>query len=399
VIRVQDFGGDYAQTLAGEEGSTLEGAQDATELPVTLPRGVALAPPDALSYTYFSAVRPDVTVRQLVIGADDGGLSLAWNSDDLHNRQIGAGVAGDQPGDTLFLFGGAVVRPLNEIAIYAALAVVTDNSDNARVFPPARGADGGGDGGPLFVVHDLPIDMFFHPTGVRPGQSLDIGDTLSIAGQVGPTLPATVRVSIISPSGVERSFSGDASAIGYFYDPAQDFTVDESGVWTVYIRASYGGLTSAGQIEPPFLSGSVLGSELDGSFLVYVLPQDSQPLPWSPQLSDITIPAALPYNFNFTAPEGWNDVRAYRTITTAGYILDEGELSLNGRSFSYPYNPTNLSLEFPNLEVEGRASGPAASDAVTLTFAFTGLDAGGQPQIRTRTFTIFHDRLVSLSNE
>ena len=387
VIRLQD--------VSGHNGQTLAGGAAASELPVLLPSGAALTPPDDLAYTYFSAVRPDVTVRQMVIGGDDGGLPLAWDSDDLYNRQIGAGVSGDQPGDTIFLFGGVVVRPLNEIAIYAALAVVTDDAGGARVYPPARGADGGGDGGPLLLIHDQPVDMFFHPTGTRPGQSLVLGDTLSIAGQVAPTLPAAVSVTITSPSGNVTSFAGDANAIGYFYDPAQDFPVDEAGIWTVDIRASYGGLTSAGQIEPPLLEGSVLGSELDGGFLVYVLPEASPPLPWSPQLTDVAIPAALPYNFNFTAPEGWNNVRAYRTLTTAGYILDEGELSLNGRSFSYQYNPTNLRLEFPNIEVEGRASGADASDAVTLTFAFAGQNAGGQSQIRTRTFTLWHDRLIS----
>jgi hypothetical protein len=399
VIRVQDSTGVYRQTLASTETDALEQPLRATELPVRLPPGAALSPPADLSYTYFSAVRPDVTARQMVIGGDEGGLLLEWNADDLYNQQIGAGVAGDQPGDYLFLFGGAVVRPLNEIALYAALAVVTADADGARVYPPGRGADGGGDGGPLVVVHDEPIEMFFHPTGIRPGESLVVGDTLAVAGQVAPTLPAAVSVTITSPSGAARSFSGDASAIGYFYDPAQDFAVDEFGVWTVDIRVSYGGLTSAGQIEPPPLVGAVLGSEMDGRFFVYVLPEASQPLPWSPQLTDITIPAALPYNFNFTAPDGWNDVRAYRTLTTASYILDEGELRLNGRSFSYPLNPTNLRLEFPNIEVEGRVSGPAAADASTLTFAFTGTDASGQPQIRTRVFTILHDRLVSLSDE
>jgi hypothetical protein len=40
--------------------------------------------------------------------------------------------------------------------------------------------------------------------------------------------------------------------------------------------------------------------------------------------------------------------------------------------------------------------GPAAADPVTLTFVVIGEDADGQPQIRTRIFTILYDRLITL---
>lgn len=393
ILRIQDVAGSYEESLItaleGTISSSLERAIRRDELPVT-------TSDDSLSYTYFSAVRPDVTLRQMVIGGDEGGLMLDWDSDDPYNQQIGAGFAGDQPGDYAFLFGGAVLRPSNTIAIYAALAVVTDDANDSRVFSPGRGADGGGDGGALMVVRDQDVNMFFHPTGTRPGDSLVIGDTFSIAGQVAPTLPADVAVTITSPSGDVRAFSGTASAIGYFYDPAQDFAVDEIGVWTVDVGVRYTGLTSAGQIEPPAIEGGILGSLDGGRFLVYVQPKNGTSLPWNAQLTDVAIPAALPYNFNFTAPEGWNDVRAYRTLTTPSAIVEDGELRLGGRSFSYQYNPTNLWLIFPNIEVEGRVPGAAASDVITLTFAFTGTDAEGEPQIISRVFTILHDRLVSL---
>jgi hypothetical protein len=88
-------------------------------------------------------------------------------------------------------------------------------------------------------------------------------------------------------------------------------------------------------------------------------------------------------------------VRVYRTLTTASYILEDGELRLSGGSVSYQFNPTNQQLDFPNIEVEGRVSGAAASDVRTLTFAITGVDASGAPQIRTRAFTILHDRLIT----
>ena len=398
VIRIQDVMGEYAsQLLEPAPDPEIMRLRREGELPVEMPPNSALMPPDEPSYIYYSAVRPGVTVRQMVIGGDDGGLTFHWDSDDPYNQQIGAGANGDLPGDYMFLFGGAVIRPLNQIASYAALAVVTDDERGARVYPPGRGADGGDDGGPLVTVRDEPVGMFFHPTGIRPGNVLVVGDTLSVAGQVAPTLPANVGVTITSPSGEVRSFKGVASAIGYFYDPEQDFAVDEQGVWTIDIHVSYSGLTSAGQIEEPAPEGGVLGTELDGRFLIYVVPPDAPLLQWNAQLSDITIPAGLPYNFNFQVPDGWNNVRVYRTLTMPGYLLEDGELRLSGRSYSYQYNPTNLWLDFPSVEVDGRTPGIAASDTKTLTITMTGVGENGNPLISTRVFTIMHDRLISLT--
>lgn len=74
--------------------------------------GPAIAPDRIAnqSYTYFSVITPGVAVRQFVQGALDGGLPLDWNMDDPLNGQTGTGVNGLRPGDTLFLFGGAIIR-------------------------------------------------------------------------------------------------------------------------------------------------------------------------------------------------------------------------------------------------------------------------------------------------
>ena len=79
-------------------------------------------------------------------------------------------------------------------------------------------------------------------------------------------------------------------------------------------------------------------------------------------------------------------------------ILEQGSLRTSGRTFSYQYNPTNLARVFSNLENNGQGSGAAASDVVTLTFVVTGLDENGDFQIRSRTFTIRHDRMLSLDS-
>ncbi|MBI5668684.1 MAG: hypothetical protein HZC41_11815 [Chloroflexi bacterium] len=414
VIQVQDRQGDYAgwlqTTQAGRmtpAGLTLEQAAAEDELPV----GVMAAPddhygaallPDRITndaYFYISAVRPDVAARQFVAGGREGGLPLYWDWNDPFNGQAGTGISGSREGDYVFLYGGAVVRNdeagVHDASIYAALAITIDPDDpqGPRVFPPYRGTSGTS-GGALLVLNDQPVEMFFHPTGIQPGQTLTVGDTLAVAGQVAPTLPSTVAVTVTSPGGQVRQFAGTANAIGYFYNPANDVVVDEAGVWTVDITVQHEGQTSAGPVEPPLPTGGVLGT-VGGRFEVYVLPEDATALNWNDGAADISIPAGFPYNFNVRFPVDWSDVQIYHTVTTPAYVLDMGPVRSGGAGFTYQYNPTNLSRVFPNLENNGEGDGAQASDIVTVTLVVTGTDANGRPQIQSRSFTILHDRLTT----
>jgi hypothetical protein len=412
VLTVQDVAGNYADWFTNimPDSAAVGRMKVEQSLPVTLlgndevPYGLALQSDQIVNhaYTYFSAVTAAVTARQLVEGSTAGGLDLYLDMDDPYNRQAGAGVAGSRPGDYLFLFGGAVIHndaaQVEEAAIYGALAVVIDGKNDARgarVYPPFQGQSGGANGGPLFTLRDQPVNMFFHPTAVRPGSVLRVGDTLSVAGQMAPTLASRLVVTVTAPDGeVARQFEGLANAIGYYYDPAQDIVVDQPGLWTVEIHTWHDGLTSVGGIEPPPPTGDVLGSD-SGRFNVYVLPADSAPLEWNDERSDITIPAAQPYNFRFSVPQGWQDFQIYHTVTTAGMILEEGPIRSSGTQFSYQYNLRAFHDIFPNIEQGGQGEGSSAADTITLTFVVTGTDEAGKFGIRARTFTIVYDRLLT----
>lgn len=415
IVQVQDEQGNYAAWLAGNfpnylstYGLNIAQLTIAGELPVTLfspenPYGDSLLPDRIANqgYTYLSAVLPGVTARQFVQGGVNGGLPFQWDMNDPLNQQGGAGIMGSRPGDFVFLFGGAVVRnslaEISDTAAYAALGIIIDGEKDplgARVYPPYRGEAGGPNGGPLLVVLDEEINTFFHPTGAKPGDVLSVGDTLSIAGQAAPTLPSIISVTVTSPTGEVRQFESTASAIGYFYNPEHDFTVDVPGIWTVQINIRHEGLTSAGTIEPPPPTGDLLGT-VGGRFSVYVLPESNLSLDWNDTRTDFAIPAGIPYNFNFQLPSTWTNVQVSHTVTMPGYLLAEGPLRVSGNSFSYQYNPTNLSRNFTNLENNGQGVGSSAADVLTLTFVATGTDENGRFQIRTRTFTISHDRLTT----
>jgi hypothetical protein len=238
--------------------------------------------------------------------------------------------------------------------------------------------------------------MFFHPTGARPGQVLSVGDTLAIAGQMAPALASNIRVTVTDPAGESHEFEGIANAIGYFYDPTNNLTVDQPGIWQVEVKIWHEGLTSAGPIDDSVPTGGMLG--VDDSFAVYVVPEDEPGLIWNDTRQDFAIPGALPYNFNFTIPEGWSNARVDHTVTIPGFLLRFGPINVSGSTFSFQHNPTNLHALFPNVEVDARLDGPAAADPVTLTFVVSGEDADGRPQIRTRIFTILYDRLITLED-
>ncbi|MCC6802474.1 MAG: hypothetical protein IT319_06295 [Anaerolineae bacterium] len=161
----------------------------------------------------------------------------------------------------------------------------------------------------------------------------------------------------------------------------------------VSIEVEQAGDTSAGEIEAPAARGGVVGAN-GGSFPIYVIPRAAAPLPWNPLLTDSIIPIVSPYNFNFILPEDWSQMNAYYTLTTPGYIIEDGQLRINGRNFTYQYTAPLQSRAFPNLENDGR-SGSYIADVRTLTFVATGIDASGEFQIRSRTFTLMHDRLIT----
>jgi hypothetical protein len=416
-VTVQDKAGSYADWLAANQagyqaadGTALSQLTIEEALPTVFfaPKdsvyGVGVQPDKASnrSYNYVSAVSPAVSARQFVQGAADGGLPFYFDLDDPYNQQSGAGLNGSRPGDYLFVFGGAVVEnadaKLRSTSIYASLAVVIDgrtDARGARVYPPYNGQAGGATGGALLLDNEQPVDMFFHPTAARPGDVLRVGDTLSIAGQVAPTLPSQVNVTITAPDGsISKQFSGLANAIGYFYNPANDFKLETPGVWTVTIQVQHNGLTSVGAIQPPSPTGNVLGTG-DGHFNIYVLPEASDPLPWNDNRSLFDIPPALPYNFRFAVPEGWTNVKIFHTLSIPGQVLEEGPLNPAGTTLSYQYSPPILTKLYPNLENGQQGSGASAGDTFTLTIVMTGTDSSGNAQIRSRTFTIAFDRLFT----
>ncbi len=322
--------------------------------------------------TRLSVVSPNGQLRQV----DDFLLNgdFGFNGDDTFNHQIGMGLDGIREGDYAFLFGG--VGSDIETAIYGAMMIVEDDDVSARVLSPFLDK---------LTVFGQELDMFFVPTGIRPAQVLTLGETLSIVGQVAPTLPAELDIEITSPSGKKTQFADLANAVGYFYSSENDMTLDEIGRWTIDIQMRYQGETSAGKLERPYPQGSL-------SYDIYVVPEDNPPLG---EAEFMTETRKVNQIFPLSIPEGWTEVRAFATVMTPSWILSQEELTVFPSGTSYTYNPTQLTRDYPNLELLETAEGNYVADVVTLTLVMTGLDENSDPAIRTRSYTMTHDLTYS----
>ena len=363
---------------------------------------------DQWGYFYLSAQRPGISVRAYIGQA--WMHRTYWSTDYKYDRQLGHGPQGDVESDVKLQFGGAVVRVLGDLADpsddrneylgYASTEILipTGTEEETRVFPAFQGCSGGPNGGPLLTLKGEDVDLFITPTGIQPGAVLEVGDTFSFSGAVWPNLDSKVWITATAPSGAKHLIQGQADKYGYFYDPDGDFPVDEPGRWTVDVHLVHDTIVPSTGLPPVcHNTGDLLGSR-DGQFYIYAVE------PHAPQL-ELDLPRArflsgpVPVVFSGAIPSGWQNVTGSFTAIMSGYILEEGELAIEGDTFSYTFDPLRLHQDFPNLDVVDPHDCPALVDTFTFSFLLSGQDGGGKTHHRARTVTLQGQRLMALSSE
>ena len=197
------------------------------------------------------------------------------------------------------------------------------------------------------------IDLLFLPRNGFPGQILEVGDTLSFSGLVGPPLNSKLSIKVTSPSGETREISGQANRIGYFYQPEDDFVVLEPGIWTVDLEVVHDGMTSSGPTMAPYPTGTALGAD-DGSYKIYVVNSDHSRAHLISQEAgfvSITGEPIAPILFKGILPGEFSGAEYTYTIRMPGVILEQGLGMAEGESFSLLYDPVILNQDFPNLDL------------------------------------------------
>ena len=353
---------------------------------------------DLWAYSYRSVQRPLVRVREEI--GEESILSPYWRFDERYANQIGVGAHGDLPGEIKFQYGAAVLHgpalDQSHYAIHGSLFVLVPDDDpvGTRTFPPFQGNGGGPSGGPLFTLKGEDIDLFIHLTGVRPGSVLETGNTFALVGAVGPPLSAKVAYTVTAPGGSRRTFSGQANEIGYYYEPEDNFIVDQPGRYTVDLRVTYDGRTSAGQLTAPFPQGDVLGT-VRGRFSVYVVSPHSAPLEVDmPRHDFLTAPAD--FTVTATPPTGMRLTGGHMTAFIPGVVLEDGSLTVSNNGLTYDYDPVGLAAGVPILDVE-RFGEPVAADVVTVSLFGEGRDSAGQPSYAARVVTLHGAEFLNLT--
>jgi hypothetical protein len=406
-LSVQDTQGDFVDLLKPRQqarhdwhhgqwdenattGEILLFSSTPTEMPAVFHPD---APETHWGYFYSGAARPGVRVRDMV--SEDENQESYWRFDDTYNYQPGNGVNGDLPNDFKFQFGGTVYRgpdaDFYHYGAYGSLWVMLphDDPDGIRVMPPFQGNGGGPSGGPIMTLKGKDIDLFFHPTGLRPGSILEVGDKASIAGQFGPTLGSHLEVVITPPSGPSFKITGQASKIGYFYDPEQDFVVEAPGVYKATVKAWYTGRTSAGQVQQPYPKGNVLGSR-SGEFYFYVVKPNSQPLSAELPSRQFVEPGKESVPVDLLVTDDIDNPTLYYTTVMPGFILEEG----TNKSLSYAYDAQSLNKSFPNIDLEDDDF-RFGVDTITMSFLVSGEDGNGDPVFRARQVLLQGEELMA----
>ena len=335
-----------------------------------------------LAYSYASVQRPGVRVREMIQGG--GPTSAYWRFTDAYHMQSGNGREGDLPGDFKFMYGGAVIRDIQAqdgvFAIYGSGWVLTDDDDpmGSRFMPPFQGNAGGPTGGPLFEVHGREVDIFFLPLGVRPGAVLEVGNTFRMAGPIMPTLPSRVEYTVTAPDGIVRSFDGRGNAVGYFYDPQDDFELDVPGLWTVDLAVTHDGMTSAGSVQKPYPKGGPLTP--DGRTFTFIV-KDSDTLPLNLSTDLTMLRPTNWYNggnsratFAAVLPEDWTGTTGHVTVTMPGMVLVDTEMPVENGSITWKLYSEEMNQLAENFDTGGLA------DTVTVTYHLkdlTGRTAAG----------------------
>ena len=237
--------------------------------------------------------------------------------------------------------------------------------------------------------------MLFLPKGVRPGDVLEVEDTIAFCGHVGPPLDSRVSVTITSPSDVQRERTWYANKIGWLYDPSFDFLADEPGRWTVDVSVVHDRpYVGNGVIPQSHNTGTVLGTT--GRYEFYVVESEAHDLViTSPQAGFISWPSnkVAPIHIRGIGPAGTSSV--YYTIHDKGVVMGQGSVTPDASgAFTVTYDAVALHDDFPMLSLnahEGRWEGLADEVAINLL-------AVGSPQAAANTVTLIGEE-VFVENE
>ena len=326
------------------------------------------------AYTYLSTVRPGFPVMTTVYQRD--AIGMYWlTSPNRYGFHYNTGSNADLPGDVYRVLAGAVLKDKESghnlyDAYSAAIAVSEPTGSTLAILPPGER--------PVVTVggraHDLFLALDSHDT-------LEVGERIGLGGMVFPSVEAEVRWTVTTPDGQILELRTTANRLGIARAP-RAVPVDRPGLYRVQVEVRHGELR-----------GDVVGTA-DGSWWHCAVdpgrvPLLSSELPGMTQVdprTGVRIPLAWPTDLQ--------DVRLHYGVIMPGQVLDQGVVAPVGGGWEYPFEPVQLAVAFPNLDVRAFGSGEwELSDTVVFQF-FLEAERDGEPVFDALRLVLRDDLLV-----
>ncbi|MDP7112865.1 MAG: hypothetical protein QGH45_12925 [Myxococcota bacterium] len=327
------------------------------------------------AYTYMGIVRPGFPAMTTVYQRD--AIGMYWlTSPNRYGFHYNTGSNADLPGDLYRVLAGAVVKDLESgrnlyDAYSAAIAVSAPTGSTLAILGPGER--------PLVTAagreHSLFLALDSHDT-------LEVGERIGLGGMVFPAVEADVTWTVTTPDGRLIPLETTADRLGIARAPAA-IPVDGPGLYRVQVEVRHGELT-----------GDVVGTA-DGSWWHCAVEPGAPPLLYSELPARTTIDPLDGIRIPLAWPADLTDVHLHWGVIMPGQLLDQGEVSPARPTWEYPFEPAQLAVAFPNLDVRSFASGEwELSDTVVFQF-FLEAKRGGEPVFDALRLVLRDDLLVN----
>ncbi len=380
-------------------------------IPSSLARPLNTAIPNLgfSAYSYNAAERFSVRVRESIGDEDAHGY---WRFDDSYGNQRGMGSSGDQSSELKIQFIGTVINDYTNLNKYysshASVFVLTDSDgkteNDTRVFPPFNGHDGLSGGGAILKLAGRDVDGFIWPTTLVPGSVLKQSDSIPFYGQMAPTLPMHLNLSITAPDGTKSSQQVQANKNGFVQ--TSNILFDQVGVYSVQPALTYkaGQETSAGELASDFVIDHALLA-VDNRYYIFVT-DNEKIIPMNINFdANPEIPTTLNLASNPTfrvltdiVTKELTELKLYTSVFMDGWILERNVQAAEAdlQSLGYTLNLSELAKTFNTIDVSENSNRVNNyTDLIRVSFLLEGKNSEGVKQVLTRTFTLDGENLLS----
>lgn len=307
------------------------------------------------AYLTLGVVRPGFPVMTAIFQTE--AMGLYWlASPNRYGFHFNTGGNGDLPGDVYRIQAGAVLRDLetgkNYYDVYgASIAVQTPDGEANSTSILAPGER------PLARLNGREQKVFL---ALDPHDTLEVGELMGLGGMIFPSVEADVTWTVTKPSGEIVVVSAKANRLGIARGKPI-ISIEEPGLYWAKVDVNYEGL-----------QGDVVGTP-DGLFWHCAVPEDNEPLL---QMDDDPIQKIDPlrgYHVPLTWPDDLQNVQLHFGIIMPGQVLDRGVVEIDDNRWDYPFEPMQITAQFPNFDSVNFGSGyPQMAETVVMQFFLQG---------------------------